>query len=754
MIFSTDSLDRLVSKPVLSSTLWLLLTICLGSGLLELRVTPDNRIFYSEENERFADLLAFEDKYLPNNNILFVIYRASGTPIETTDAIRWVEERAWQIRQTLRVDSIASYPIVAENSEDSVDISPLLDSLCESTEPCHLVAGWSSPYPEIVGRFVSKDETAIATILTIDVELGTVGEISAISKEARELMDEFRQRFPHLEIAHTGGVPMMQAFADASEADSALLLPAALILILLSIVVLLRSVRIALLLIATGLLSAISTMGLAGHLGMTINTATSLTSVIVLTVVVASNMHLVVSYLNELRLYDSYRSAKNAVSVNLQPILLTTLTSMLGFLSLRLADAPPLGELGFLAAFGIFLGGLKALTLVPALLASMDLGEYKGVRTARLAAALANESKAGTKAAVLFTFLAISIAGLSVLRVNDDFVSYFDSRYPFRIETDLIESLISSPNHIEIDVGSTVQDGIFNPEYISALNAFQAQIQNDPLVANTYGYVDILKKARVISETEDRRESSEELAQLFLIYEMSLSYGQSTDDFVSTDKQSSRISILLRRSNSVQINELKSKIEILARNDYPTLRVIVTGENVPVANLTEQNFQSMSTGIGISIAVAAILLTFMYKSLLLGCIVFLAVAIPILTTFGLWGWVSQDIGLASVVIISVALGIVVDDAIHFISRFQAFRRDGRRSTNEASALTVRVVGSAIIVTSIALICGFGAICLSGFEINFAMGVCMVTVVSVSLLVDLIGVPIALRKFAGAITDNT
>lgn len=724
---------------------WLAITGVLGSGMAKIEITADNRVFYSTENERFADFRNFERTYLPNNNILLVIHSNDELDEQKASALRWLDTNSWQIPKTLRVESLASYPVVANSQSDLVEIEPLLDTICPLKGNCKTSSDWIDAHPEIIGRLSDKSGRALAVVLTLDVQLGTTDEIGDISENVANLKQTFQNNHPNYQIIHTGGVAMMQAFAEASEDDTSMLLPIAMAGILATCWAALGSIRLTLLLLALGATAAASSMGLAGHLGLTLNTATSVTAIVVFTVVVASSMHIVVSYMNDCSLYDRNTASENALIVNSTPIAIATLTSVAGFLSLLYADAPPLNELGALSAFGIFIGGIQSVTVAAAILPKIPPPKNSTKRISDFSEWLARD-RGPTQLAILTVMLVIIlVVGLSRLAINDDFVAYFDERYPFRIETDRIEQLIASPNHIEIDIDSGDVDGVYNTQYITFLEELMEYLADQQVVANAFGYLNILDKVSEITSAGELTTSPEELAQLFLVYELSLSEGQSTSDFVTTDKRRTRISVLLNRSDSKQINQLKRNIETWASSRRGDYDVTVTGENIPVANLTSLNAENMAAGIASSIALASILIALVYKSWLLGLIGFTAILLPILGAFGVWGLAFGEIGLAAVIVVSITLGIVIDDAIHLLSRYRAFCEQPDRTSIEAANLAVRVVGSAIVVTSLALMAGFAALATSGFGINAALGICTVLVIGLSLVIDLIFVPAVIRK---------
>ena len=732
------------------------LVICF-LGLPKLQVSSDNRIFYSDENRYFQDLLEFEDKYLPNNNILILI-SADTTLVEDPDlphAIRWLESEAWKLSHVIRVDSIASYPIASSVGEDVIELHSLLDHVCPD-DVCLSRRQDRLGDPAIVRRLISSDGSVAAVLLTLELELGTTTEIQRIYDEAAKLRSDFETTYPRLELRFTGGIPMMHAFGLASAADLNRLVPIALLISLVLLLVILRNISLVVTTLSISLFTGVATMGVAGHVGYVINTATAIVPLVLFTLTTASAMHLVFTFslaFTEERL-DTYSSVLKTLQVNLKPTLLTAGTSILGFMSMNFADAPPLGELGILVSVGILIGSILLLVLAPLVFLYVEPTKYPlRFNSIIRSTTVSNQPIVQT---LVLAICVISVFGVSMIRINDDFVRYFSPQFEFRQHSDYAIEHLSGPNHIELDYRSNEENGIYSADYRQTLSGLVDFLRSDPRVSNVLSIADVFAEALAAFEPNGDlfSLSSDELAQLFLAYELSLWYGQTTSDLVSAARSSSRVSILLNDTTSLDISRLESEIrDQFARTAPPNHSVIVTGENIPVAHMSRMNFMSMVTGIVLSLTLACALTALGFRSLYLSFTAVLATLVPIAMGFGLWGWFFSEIGLAAAVITAVTLGLIIDDAIHMIARFR-YEIDVSDLDNEQAAIKALVgVGQALITTSIVLGLGFGVLAFSAFGLNNALGVCTVFVVVCALLFDLSLLPrlLARKPFRVAMT---
>ena len=233
----------------------------------------------------------------------------------------------------------------------------------------------------------------------------------------------------------------------------------------------------------------------------------------------------------------------------------------------------------------------------------------------------------------------------------------------------------------------------------------------------------------------------DELAQYFLSFELSLSQGQSTTDFVDMNHRKSRISVLLRDCSMKDIRELDEEIRSwISREFSDPLEIQVTGEGVPTAYLSSDSISEVTIGIVLSLVFSSVLLGIVYRQLRIAVAILSATVIPIVCGFGVWGWTVGTIGMAATLVIAVTIGVVIDDSIHLVYRF----RDGLRrldlTTWGAAAYSVHRTGTAIVTTSIVLAGGFGVLLLSGFRMNSTFGICTALVILLALIFNLTIMP--------------
>ena len=728
--------------------LWAGLAILLALALLgatKLTVSSDNRIFYGPENPYFVDYLEFESEFGSNDNIVFAVQNTKGiSEAPTPQAIRWLASEIPRLPYVVRVDSLANYPNPISH-ESEISVETILDTSCPGASACDRALTSKLEEPHLVGRLVNEPQTVTGVVATIRIDRGAVGEIERLHNEAKALLQEFREHFPSLSIYYTGGVPMMAAFAEETARDLGLLLPIALIAISVLLGLVLGSTWMASAIVLMGLASIVVTLGTAGWLGHVLNNATSIVPLVVFTLVVASSMHIAVHYSRNLppnaTKAAATAQAKASLSSSVTPILLSAVTSAVSLSSLVFVDSPPIRQLGLLSALGVLVGCLLTIAILPVTLSFIHKISDNRLSTwiQIVINGLARDLEAGKSRTLIAAFLfGAAFLGLTQLRVNEDFVRFFDESVEFRQQTDAVSKLLTGPNHIEV-VLTNPTGSVFSPEFLEHTSAITEWLRKHKLVSNAHSLSDVLGEVSQAFSGKPLEGSvtEDELAQLFLVYELSLQQGQSNTDLVDASQQATRVSVLLKDSTSTQIQALEKLIYDWDRQSGKPFELVVTGENIPVAHLSLMNIRAMTVGIFLSLAFTALIVAVAFKSAKLGLVALISTVLPVLAGFGVWGWVSGDIGLA---VIALTIGVVVDDSAHFIYRFL----DGRNRLDlepwQAAAYACHRAGAAIVGTSVVMGLGLLLLVASSFEVNSSFGAVACLIIVSALIFDLAILP--------------
>ena len=725
-----------------SITLSLALLICVSSiGAVNLTFTPDTRVFFDEADKRLKRLEAFEREFIPSHTILFAIN--TSNPFYKSDdaitALRWLHETAWGIESAIRVDSLVnlSFPI-AEN--DSTRIAPLLEIICPSE--CSEKHLETLENPIVARRFVSLDHRVLAVVATFSMERDESQKIHTVSARVTEIEQEFREKFPDVDLYSTGGILMSQAFVDAGQKDSTLTFAITAVVIFVLLLVLLGSLKNTLVILLNAFLAVAVSMGIGGWIGIELNSASAAVPIIVFTLVVATSMHIFSHYI---RLRDDPNGPQfalsNSINVNVAPILLTTATSAASLVSLVFVNSPPVRDIGILAAIGVTTGGLLSLTGVPLLLSSdrppanSIVHEFLQRSLNRFSNSLENTKTFPIACSIV---LVVGTLGLTKLVIDDNFVEYFGESTSFREATEFSAEHLAGPNHIEVVV--TAENGLFDSGSLTEIERLTSQIRAQSTVATTLSLADIQRQVIEAFGLPSNlgRYDTEAHEQFFLSYEMSLSEGESSSDLINFERTKTHIPVFMKAGSSTEIQELEQTIISMAE-DFTSISLEVTGENIPVAHLSSSNIPEVVQNIWISLFITALLITAYFKNWRIGLNALLAITVPIVCGFGIWGYLYGSIGLAGSVVIALAIGVVIDDAIHLIYQQTRANRQGQ-ATWESTRTSIYRVGVPILATTIVFVVGLSPLLTSDFALNKTIAGCTGLILVCSLLFDLIVLP--------------
>ena len=715
-------------------------------GLSKLSVTPDNRVFYGGKDKYFQELLAFENLFASNTRVAFVT--TCQQPIENCpslqESVRWLAQESASLPYTTRVDSLDSFPTLV-STNDSVSSFSTLDYVCAAAHQCDPEKLERFNDPLVVGRYIDPTRSTVATLVSLDLEVGSVHAVSTAYAAAQALLTAHREIWSELDIRYVGTVPLMQSFVHASVKDMSSVFALAMLVIVFVLYGCLQSIRLVLIMLTLGLLTIGITMGLAGWNGHILNTATSTLPLVLFTLVTATSMHYFMYLLRSVSDNASWtpaQAAQAAFNTQWKPVLLTTFSTAACMLSLLTVDSPPIYELGLWTAVGVCIGTLLLLLVVPVLCASISRptpSVWQGYlqRSLNRYARLIERDTIPIK--TVLALLMISSGLILSLEVDDDFVRYFDKDNGFRTDTEYVAERLFGPSNLEIQIDSGESDGVYQPSYLSFVQRLTDHVRSLDHVRNVLSFSDIISETNKHFGNGDapRDLESDLIAQMFMAYEFSLELGQSTTDVVDDSRRFSRVSISLSDISSSQVVALEKSLYEWASLQTNTYDILVTGESIPISHLSSRNIKAMLVSISLTFVFTAILLVLVFRNYRVGLLAFISTVVPVAVGFGFWAIASDTIGLTTTVIISVCIGVVIDDSIHLIYRhFDALRHHDLGS-RQAAAFAVHRVGTALITTTVVIVAGFTVLMFSDFQLNFTFAACSSLVLTSALFFDLL-----------------
>ena len=745
-----------IRRRWLVAALATILMLAATAGARFIGVTNDYRSLFDADNPQLLALDALEDTYTVSNAALIAVAAGDGAAgdasIFTREALGAIEElteAAWQVPFSTRVDSLTNYTH-SEAFDDDLIVEPLVqDAAALDDAGLARVRAIALGTVETAGRLVSRDGrvggVAIQFALPEDTDAATV----EITDHLRAMLAEARASHPDLSYHLTGDVVMHRNFADTTQDEMRTLTPLVFGIIVIASAILLRSVLGTLALVTSLVFVVNTTVGFAGWIGTVFNPANSGVPIIVMTVAVAHSVHIVAATLSGMgRGLGRDEAVAESLRVNAWPVFLTTATTVIGFLSLNASDAPPFRVLGNLVAFGVLCAFVYSMTLLPALLSVLPL------RAPRVRAA----DRPGffdrlgdfvvARRTFLLWFVGLLTAGLVMgiprIVLTDNWTRYFDERYEFRRDTDFVIEHLTGMETLEYSLSAGREDGVTDPRYLRAVDAFAEWFRSQPEVIHVQAFPDVMKRLNRNMNGDDpdfhRLPDDPELAaQYLLLYELSLPFGSDLNNRIDIAKSRTRMTVALRSLTSRQQRELDARAQAWLRVNAPGIATPASGVSIVFAHLSQRNIESMLRGTIIAMALISLILIGVFRSVRLGLASLVPNFLPAAMSFGLWGYLVGQVGLAGSVMVAIAFGIIVDDTIHLLSKYQRARREGLDSA-DAVRSAFRGVGHALWTTTAVLSLGFLVFATSGFEVSWALGLMVTMTIGFALLADFLLLP--------------
>ncbi|OAD19324.1 integral membrane protein [Candidatus Thiomargarita nelsonii] len=426
----------------------------------------------------------------------------------------------------------------------------------------------------------------------------------------------------------------------------------------------------------------------------------------ILTLAVADSVHFLVTLRHEMRDNgrEKYEAIVESLRVNFQPIFLTSLTTAIGFLSMNFGDVPPFRDLGNIVAMGVMIAFILSVTLLPALMAILPVRPRP--QTAKTIQAMDHlgEFVVRRRQALLWgmgSVIVLVVAFVPRNELNDDFVKYFDESFAFRRATDFVTENLTGLYDIHYSLSAGESEGISDPTFLRTVEEFVQWYQQQPEVMHVSTITDTFKRLNKNMHGDDPAyyrlpEERELAAQYLLLYEMSLPYGLDLNNQINIDKSATRVAITTKTLSSNDVLALEERAqEWLKKNGLPSMQVPGASTTIMFANIGFRNIRGMLFGATMALVLISIILIVALRSLKFGLISLIPNLAPTAMAFGLWGMLVGEVGLGLSVVAGLTIGIVVDDTIHYLSKYLRARREKGLSPEEAVRYAFRSVGLAL-----------------------------------------------------------
>lgn len=693
-----------------------------------------------------------------SDTLTVVIIEAVGKDVFTTETLDFIDNLTAGLRDTEGVVGVQSLTTVKNIRGDGeyLNTDPLVLYVPEDEEELQTIRRNALENDTFIGNVVSKDgRFAAVNVYTEDGDDKTYDQRYLDNLQA--LIDQYKGNH---EVYQIGAPRYNVGFNHIVEDDQTTLVPLAVVVVFLVLVGNFRSrVAVAVPMVTAGV-SIAMTIGFMAWVGYAVGVVSVLVPSILIVVGCTEDVHLIAEYFRFRREGEGHLEAiRHAMKHGILAITLTSLTTVLGFIALSLNDITALREFGIICAFGLAANFISTIVMVPCVLRWFGPKaiekvpqESKNPIVTRFLETIVRINREKRNMVFLFTaiILALAVWGSTLVTVNNDPVSFFAPGSPIRVDFGRIHDDMAGVQSFNIMFETQEEGDVLEPEVLKQVDMVMAHLRESGRFDKVIGLPDFVKMMNREMNNDPAAEVIPDNRGTIAEYLLLL---DSENMFRYVDENNRYVSLVIRHnmSGSAEINDTLAGLEnYLAANIHPYARDDearhlhwrITGESILLNSAANAMISGQIESLGLALGAIFIIMSILFMSFKAGIIAMIANIVPILMNFGVMGWFDISLNTGTCMVATIALGIAVDDTIHFMVRYQ----ECLRTTNdqvEAMALAVRKEGRPIIATSLALALGFLIMIASSFQPSGDLGLLSALVMIFALLTDLFITPMLL-----------
>ncbi len=730
-----------------------------GAGISKLRFNADSKVFFSKENPQLVAYEKIEQIYSDDDNILIAISAKNGQIFsnESLQAIKDLVESSWQTPYSFRVDAITNFQYT-RSDEDNLLVTDLVeDTEALSTADLAAIRNIALSEPLLQNRLINEDGTVTAINISCKLPNENTANPEVVSY-IREMTSEWLKAHPNMEVHLSGNVMLENAFSETAQKDGQTLVPLVFGIFLIMIFLSTRSVSSTISSFLVVILSIVCALGTAAWLGIDLTSASSNAPIVISTLAIADCIHVTISFLMLFKEGKSKNAAIiESIRINFLPVIITSLTTIIGFLSLNTGDVPPFADFGNISAIGMGFALLFSLVTLPALLAVLPIKVKQKVSNGSPTVSRYDKYLDFIfkyKNPILYGSIVITLIGSYFTvknQLNDEFIKYFNESIQFRQDTDYINENLTGIYNLEFSIPADGDGNINSPAYLERLEAFTNYVKAQPEVVHVNSFTEVPKRVNKAMHGDDpayykNPDNIEEAAQYLLLYELSLPYGLDLNNQVNNGKSETRFTVTLKEVQSKEMIEFSERLKNwLIANTPPHMVSDGASLSLMFAHIGERQVKSLISGAVISAILITIVLMFTFRSIKFGALSIVSNVVPALIGFGIWYFILGYVNLGMTAVFGMTLGIIVDNSIHLISKYMRAKEEKVLSSMDAIRYAFDKVGTAILATTSILCIGFFILTQSAFLINSSLALITIIILLASVLVCFTTLPILLER---------
>ncbi len=752
---------------------WLILLIYIGGLALGIYILPDVSVqsaiddMMIEGDPALESYRRLHDIFGKDSLIVVALKPPKVFEESFLHKLQSVTERIEQLSQVKRAISLTNAPSVIA-TEDEITVGAIMEQVPSNAQEMQDFRKRVFAADYLVDTIISKD----ATVTSINIQAIIEGDEDRQRKKlVSDVIDIVESGFGEdVEYHLSGDIVLIRKVSMSISRNLVTFAPLAVFILFVMLLVIFRQFYGALMPVVTFVSAITGTLTLITLSGNSLNIITTILPPLLLVIGTTNVVHFLARYQEE---YDSYHEKQAALHSALEhvmfPCFLASFTTAVGFSSLIISDIKPIRQFGYYSAFGIMLAYVIAMTVVPVVMQWFPKPRltFKVIkRRTMISRLLDGVSRLNARyywkiAAMTFFVVIIMAWGIYFLKVETNFLSYYYKNDPIKIAFDFIETHLTGTATIDLIIEAQEDDMVKEPRLLKAADRYMKRaVEEIPELDKFFSIIDLIKQMNKAMHGDDPAyyripDTRAEVSQYLLLYETS---GEDVDLGFLVDYSYRRMHMQGRLHNcsSRRMEHIADTLRAYARQleaELPGIDMEVTGTSALFAAMANNLVYSQIKTFGLAMVLIIIVMTVMTRSVSVGLLAMVPNIVPLAITFGAMGYIGIALNTATSMIASIAIGIAVDDTIHYLVRHRreyAKLGDHHRAMDRA----LHTVGRAMTYTTLVVAIGFSVVVLSDYKPFLYFGTLMCLTMFSALLGDIVILPVLILIFKPRFKGNT
>lgn len=700
-------------------------------GLTGLKADAKVENMMPEGNETVEVAERITDIFEINENVVIALVNPDPGGIYNDHTLGLVEKITKGLEDIKGIDSdqISSLFTVSNivGQEGGFDVVPLCEFLPETDEEKQRLESNVNSNALLHGTLVSKDGagTLIYAGLKPNAEKARVyfDVLDMMGK-----MDFSREKF------YVAGAPVVEGVIGVHVGnDMGKMMPLVSVVIVLMLLLIFKSLRGVVLPLLVVMLSVIWAMGLMAFFDIPIYPISTIVPIVIMAIGVADGIHIITRYYEGTKAHPERTSAVitiNTMKEMWSPVVMTSLTTTVGFLSLLTSSMRPIFYTGVFTAFGVMAAMVFSLTLIPALLSMMRVPVLTKpkkwwIRADGIFERIGFAVFHLRWAVVIFALLIVlaSLGGLWVINVDSDPMANFNQSDPIPISTKIINKMFSGAMVVYTTVKSDEQRRFLDPETLRAIDRYQEEVKQIPEVGAVTGLVDFLKMMHRAMNDDDPDSFTVPPSRNLVGAYLMLYSGDNINHYINYGRDYTNIQVRVMTTSTKTLEKVIREMEALCDEHLRTLpgvEVKIGGVGPVLVDMINIIVNGQVYSILLSILGVFLITAIMFRSFVAGLFNILPISLATAMNFGIMGIFKIPLEPATAITSCIGIGVGIDYAIHFIAKFR-YTRQKQQTGQKLMETAMATAGKAIFFNAVVVIGGFLVLLASQFPPSRHMG---------------------------------